>query len=185
MQAALQAFCKIMMNNYPLFSPHIQLTVQGKILTQLQILHQVTLPYFNPRTFQDIFQINNLQKNLHQILLPPQKSTLPLEIHQYFPIYIYLSIHRNILPYFLFLNQLSTLPVDIPQDHHLVSHITTQWWRLSQFHHIHQLTLPTDLHLHSHQNKHKINSLVLSPQQKIPQFSYHQSLWFLLLLPML
>ena len=79
--------------------------------------------------------------------------------------------------------QLSTIPVDIPQYYHLRSHLTTQWWILSQIHHIHQVTLPIDIHPHSHQNKNKINSLTLSPQHNIPHIYHHHFLWILLMLP--
>ena len=61
--------------------------------------------------------------------------------------------HKN-LPHFLILNQISTLPVDIPQVFYIYSHITSHCRILSQLHNMHQATLPVeipqDFQLHSH-----------------------------------
>ena len=94
--------CKIPLKNHPIFSPHIYLTSQGKSLPQFQILHQVTLPKLNPHTYQNILQLKYLQKNLHQLFPPLQKSTLQSEIPQYFLIYTHLSSHQKNLPHFFF-----------------------------------------------------------------------------------
>ena len=51
------------------------------------------------------------------------------------------------------MNQIYTLPVDISQDCHIYSHMTSHWRRLSWIHHMYQVTLPVDIpqsfHLHS------------------------------------
>ena len=72
----LKGPCQITLKNHTLFSPHIHLKFQGKILSQFQILHQVTLPELNTQTCQNILQLNYLQNNLHQLLLPPKNNFL-------------------------------------------------------------------------------------------------------------
>ena len=45
---------------------------QGKSLSQIPNLHQETLPELNPSTYQYMTQLDNLQKNLHQLFITPQ-----------------------------------------------------------------------------------------------------------------
>ena len=80
MWASLKTPCQISPKNHPLLSPHIHLTIQGKGIPPLQIIHQVTIPEFNPHNFQNILHRNHLQNKLRQLLLPPQKYALPVEI---------------------------------------------------------------------------------------------------------
>ena len=164
------------LRNPPIFYPHIHLTNQGKVLPQFQIIDQATLPEMNPHTWQNLLQLNYLQKNLHHFLRLPQKSTLPVDIPQSWLIYPYLSFQQKNLPHLLFLNQISALLVYIPQAYHIWSHLKSQFWSLSQLHYIHQVTLTVEITPHSHQNKHKSNSLTFYPQNNSPQIYHHQSL---------
>ena len=68
------------------------------------------------------------------------------------------------------MNQMSTLPVDIPQDCHTYSHLTSHWRSLSQIHHLHQVPLPVDIPPQYNQIKHQRNPLILSPSNKSPNF---------------
>ena len=61
----------------------------------------------------------------------------------------------------------------------------SQCWSISQIHHLHQVTLPVGIPPHCHQNKHKSNSLTLSPQHRIHKIYLHTSLWLIDLLPVL
>ena len=128
----------------------------------------------NPRNYQNLIQLSYLQKTLHQYLPPTQKYTLPMYIPQDCLIYPHLIRNQNNLPHFVFLNQISTLPVDIHQAYHIWSHLTTRWCSLSQLHHLHQFSIPLDICTHSHQYKHKINTFKLYPQHKIPHISHHR-----------
>ena len=88
------------------FSPHIHMTSQGKIPPQLQILHQVTLPDFKPHTYQDIIKLNNIQKNLHKFLLPPQNILSQWKYPKLFlSTSIWAATRRSCLAYF-FCNKL-------------------------------------------------------------------------------
>ena len=171
MWVSLQAPCQIPQKKHLFFSPHIHLTNQGNSLPQFQILHQVTLPGLNPNTYQNIIQLNYLQTKLHQIFIPPQESTLPVEIPHACLIYPNLSNHHKNLPHLLFLHQIFTIPVEIPQSYHILSHMTSQWRSLTQLHHLHQITLTVEISSYSHKQKQKNNPLLLSPQQNSPRFA--------------
>ena len=109
-RASLKPRCQIPLKNHPTLYPHIDLTIQGNILTQFQILYQLTFLVLNPHTCNNLLQLNYLQNNLHQFLLYPQKYTLPVEIPQACLIYPHLIILQKNWPEFLFPNQV-TLPV--------------------------------------------------------------------------
>ena len=100
-------------------------------------------------------------------------------------IYTDLISHQKKLSHFLFLHKIPTIPVDIPQAYHLISYLETQWWSISQLHRIHQFTLPVEINFHSHQSKNKSDSLKFSPQHNSPPLSHYNSLWILILLPVL
>ena len=76
----------------------------------------------------------------------------------------------------MFLNQISTLPVEIPQDFHIYSHLKLNRISLSQLHHLHQLTLPVDIPPQYHKIKNQSKPLPLSSQKKIPQVLHHHYL---------
>ena len=145
----------------------------------------MTLSELNPHTYYNLLQLNYLQKTLHQSSLPTQKYTLTMYIPQDCLICPHMSIHQKHLPHFLFLNQISNLPVDIHQAYHLLSCMITLWCSLSQLHHLHQFTIPVDIRTHSHQYKHKINTFKLYPQHKIPHISHHRYFRLLLMLTLL
>ena len=100
-------------------------------------------------------------------------------------VYYHMSGQQNNLPHLLFINQISTIPIDTPQTCNLCYHLKYQWWSLYKLHHIHQLTLPVEIPPHSHQNKHQINLLKLSLQNKGSQIYHQHSLWLLLLIHVL
>ena len=101
-QSSLQTPYQIPLKKHQNFSPYIHLTIQGDNLRQFQIIHQMTLPELTLHTFHKLLQPNYIHNNLHQLFPPPQKSTLPVEIHQACLIYFHLSIHQNNLPQLFF-----------------------------------------------------------------------------------
>ena len=135
-QSALQTPCQIPLKNHPIYFHKSFWQSKGKsylnsILYTKWLFHKFTLKLVT--TFSNW----NTYRGLHQLLLPTRKDTLPLEMPQGCLVYLHMSRQQKNLPRLLFLNQIPTLKVEIPQYYHLSSSITSHWWRLSYLHHLH------------------------------------------------
>ena len=96
-----------------------------------------------------------------------------------------MSFQQNHLPQFLLLNQITPLPVEIPQALHVHSNMTYHWRSLYQLHHMHQLTLPVEIPQYFHLNStltfhcrrlYHINLLLqVTPPGEIPPFFLYKT----------